>query len=87
MLRRLYRRTLVGIGYGIGCLVCEPQLRLGRRRHDGHCDVCGEAFGRYAMEKLVFPEGTGETTSTLDRLRAMTNAEYVRICLECDADE
>jgi pheromone shutdown protein TraB len=39
----------------IGYAICEPQLRLGRRRHDGHCDECGNDLERYAAEKLKFP--------------------------------
>lgn len=83
MSNRLVQRGLLVVGYAIGVLICEPQLRLGRRRHDGTCDHCGKPLGRYSMEKLDFPDSSAEASSTIEKLRAMSNAEYVRICLEC----
>lgn len=85
MIRSLYRRAGIGLGKAIGAAICEPQVRLGRRCHDGTCDHCGTDLGPYAMEKLDFPlDDLGpEASSTTEKLRAMTNAEYVRICLEC----
>lgn len=69
----------------------QPQLRLGRRRHDNHCDECGEYCETYAFDKLDFPLEDHEianpyATSKWEKLRAMFNAEYVRVCLECAAD-
>lgn len=65
--------------------ICEPKLRLGRRRHDGVCDRCDEHIGKYAMDKLDFPlDGIEPDASTSrEKLRAMLDAEYVRVCLEC----
>lgn len=68
--------------------ICEPQLRLGKRRHDNNCDRCGEHCGRYAAQKLDFPIESleADVTSSLEKLQAMVNAEYVRVCLECSID-
>lgn len=85
MIRSVRWRVGVCLGYAIGVAICEPQLRLGRRRHDGTCDHCSEVLGRYSMEKLDFPDDSDSGTSTIEKLRAMANAQYVRICLECDA--
>ena len=83
-------RTVVGevIGRAIGVAICEPQLRLGRRRHDNVCDHCGEPCGRYAMERLDFPldDLSPDATSSREKLRAMFDATYRRICLECSVD-
>ena len=84
----LVGRGLVLLGQAIGVAICEPQLRLGRRRHDNICDRCGENCGRYPCEKLDFPLddlGPDETT-TLEKIRGMMNAEYKRVCLECSAE-
>lgn len=72
----------------IGFLICEPQLRLGRRRHDGDCDWCGDPIGRYASEKLDFPldDLDPEASNSREKLQAMFGAEYVRVCLECSAN-
>jgi hypothetical protein len=85
-LRRAYRVAGISLGYAIGTAICEPQLRLGRRRHDGTCDHCGKDLGAYAMEKLDFPVSSAEASSTTEKLRAMADAKYVRICLECPED-
>lgn len=74
----------------IGFAICAPKLRLGRRRHDGICDDCGDPLGKYAGEQLDFPldDLSPEATTSTEKLRAMWNAEYRRICLECwDARE
>lgn len=78
-------RTLAEL---LGRAICEPKLRLGRRRHDNTCDRCGDECGQYAMDKLDFPleDYSPEATSSREKLRAMLNAEYVRVCLECSAE-
>lgn len=78
-------RARFELAKGIGYAICEPKLRLGRRRHDGHCDHCGGRLGPYAMEKLDFPLESldAEDSSPIEKLRAMFDAEYVRVCLEC----
>lgn len=65
--------------------ICEPKLRLGRRRHDGVCDRCDESTGQYAMDKLSSPIDSTEpdATTSREKLRAMLDAEYFRFCLEC----
>jgi len=79
-------RLGVYIGMGIGYVICEPQLRLGRRRHDHHCDRCGDRCGAYKCERLAFPpEPDSETT--LGKVRRMADATYTALCLECSADE
>jgi len=85
MVTNLFRRSLVAVGKTAGIVICEPQLRLGRRRHDGTCDKCGDRLGPYSLEKLDFPAQPDEE-STIEKLRRMARAEYVRICLECDPD-
>lgn len=86
---RLIGRVFVWIGMAIGHVICWPQLQLGRRRHDGRCDECGEPIGRYAMEKLEFPgvELQAVQRSTFEHMRDMYNAEYVRICIYCDEED
>jgi len=68
--------------------ICEPQVRLGRRRHDGNCDRCDEPLGPYSCEKLDFPMDSlePEDSTGREKLRAMLDAEYCRYCLECSAD-
>lgn len=80
---------MVFIAKVVGLAILEPQLRLGRRRHDNTCDECGEPCGRYAMEKLDFPidDVSPDATTTREKLRAMLDAEYRRVCLECSAKE
>jgi RNA polymerase-binding transcription factor DksA len=81
--------VIARIKYGLAWLlsrsICEPKLRLGRRRHDDHCDECGAPIGKYALEKLDFPIDTDDLNGKTrgEKLRAMTDAEYVRYCLEC----
>lgn len=84
-----FYRARLALGKAIGVAICEPKMRLGSRRHDGICDNCGEPCGAYAAEKLDFPldDFSPEATSTTEKLRAMLNAEYVRVCLECSAAE
>ncbi|ADD05186.1 uncharacterized protein Nmag_1610 [Natrialba magadii ATCC 43099] len=77
-------RVQFALAKAIGYAICEPKLRLGRRRHDNHCDECGEHCGRYYAQKLEFTLGENpETSTSRAKLRAMWNAEYVRVCLEC----
>jgi len=88
LLRRLYTRVGFAIGYGVGFCICEPKLRLGRRRHSNECDRCGDACGRYAAEKLDFPiDDLGSDATTFQaKIWAMWNAQYRRVCLECAAE-
>jgi len=89
LFRTVHRKVAFGIAKAISVAICEPQLRLGRRRHDGMCDSCEEPIGRYAQEKLDFPldDFSPDAPTATEKLRAMMNAEYVRICLECDPPE
>lgn len=85
-----YRARFI-LAKAIGYAICQPQLRLGQRRHDNHCDECGEYCETYACNKLAFPLEDHEiadpaATSKWEKLRAMFHAEYVRVCLECAAD-
>lgn len=87
----MFYRLRFRLAQAVAFAICEPQLRLGRRRHDGHCDECGHAIGKYAGEKLDFPLERHEiddpyATSKWEKLRAMFNAEYVRVCLECSVE-
>jgi len=81
--RNLYERTMIYIGLGIGYLICEPQLRLGRRRHDNQCDRCGSDCGAYRCEKLLFGDEPEGRESTLKKMRRMANATYIGVCIEC----
>ncbi|USZ73773.1 hypothetical protein [Natronosalvus halobius] len=85
MIRRLYWGVMFNLSRATALAICEPKLRLGRRRHDGNCDECGERCSPYAMEKLDFPIESlePEATSSREKLRAMFSADYVRYCLEC----
>lgn len=91
-MKRYFRRAVdcigLAIGYGVGVAICEPQLRLGRRRHDGTCDVCGDSLGRYSEERLNFPmdDFAPEASTTGEKIRAMLDAEYECVCLPCGAD-
>lgn len=80
----LFQRFGIAVGKGIGYVICEPQLRLGRRRHDNTCDQCNDDCGRYACEKLEFPDQP-DGISTLGKMKAMSEAEYRQFCLECSA--
>lgn len=82
-------RIRLWIGMAIGAAICKPQMLLGRRRHDGNCDRCGEPIGRYAGEKLDFPldDLAPDASSSIEKLRAMWDAEYVRVCLDCTAEQ
>ena len=75
---------MLRVGLVAGTLICEPQVRLGRRRHDGRCDDCGGYPDRYYEERLAFPDR--EYTSTIDHMRKLTEAEYERLCLDCSVD-
>ncbi len=68
--------------------ICEPKLRLGRFRHDGICDCCGEPIGEYAAEKLEFDTDSTdlETNTRRENLRVMLEAEYTRICFDCSVE-
>lgn len=69
----------------IAWALCEPQVKLGRRRHDGHCDSCGDDIGSYAMEKLDFllDDLDPDASTKREKIQAMLGADYVRYCLEC----
>lgn len=86
MTRPLHYRVVYVIGRAVAFAICEPQLRLGRRRHDGVCDWCDEPLGRYSMEKLRFPDIDLEESSRRDKIRTMWNAEYARVCLGCSVE-
>lgn len=83
MIRRAYRWLGIRLGLTVGILICEPQLRLGRRRHDGDCDNCETGIEMYYAERLTFPDEEAETTRGM--LARMMRAEYERVCLECSA--
>jgi len=76
------------LGKLVAMAICEPQLRLGRRRHDNHCDECGDSCGPYAMDKLDFPleDLAADATSKREKIQAMVGAEYRRVCLNCGDD-
>lgn len=84
----LTERICTPFAKALAFAICEPKLRLGRRRHDGICDRCQEPTGKYAMDKLSFPlEDLGPDASTSrEKIRAMLDAEYVRVCLECGTE-
>lgn len=86
IVKRAVGWVLLNLGKAIGMAICEPKVRLGRRRHDGTCDWCEERIGTYAAEKLDFPDMDLETASTREKIRALMAGEYVRICLECSAE-
>jgi len=79
----------MALAKAIGMAICEPKLRLGRRRPDGHCGRGGWLIETYAAEKLDFPlDNLAPNTSTsFEKLQAMWNAEYVRVCLECSNEK
>lgn len=80
-----WRNVSFYLAQAIGFAICESKLRLGRRRHDKHCDRCEEPCGTYAMDHLVFPidDLRPEATTAWEKLRALLYAEYERVCLEC----
>ncbi|MBX0325756.1 hypothetical protein EGH21_22320 [Halomicroarcula sp. F13] len=82
-----FGRLRLALGIVIARAICHPKLVLGRRRHDNHCDECGEWCGSYAMQKLDFPMDTSADAvsdrSTVENIRGMLDAEYRRVCLEC----
>lgn len=84
----MFYRTRYHLARLIAYAICEPQKRLGSRRHDNHCDRCGEYCGQYYAQKLDFPLESleADASSKWEKLRAMWNADYVRVCLECSAD-
>jgi hypothetical protein len=69
----------------IGIAICKPQVHLGRWRHDGLCDRCGSPIDVYAGERLDFPldDLSSEASSSREKLAAMWNAEYERVCFDC----
>jgi len=83
-----FDRVLTALAKAIGMAICEPKLRLGRRRHDGRCDRCEEPLEMYAAEKLDFPldDLDPDASTSTEKLQAMLNAQYVRVCLECSAE-
>ena len=80
-----FYRSRKAAAMAIGYAICEPKLRLGRRRHDGICDDCDEPIDTYGAENLAFPldDLSPDASSSIDKLRAMWNAQYIQICLEC----
>lgn len=84
-------RVRFWIGKAVGFAICEPQLRIGRRRHDNLCDECGRDCGSYAMDKLDFDVDGDDVDvddrSTLETIKCLLDAEYVRVCLECSTGE
>lgn len=79
-----YQRAMIGLGKAIGIAICEPQLRMGRFRHDGRCDECSGRFSDYAAEQLVFPTTQEpEELSAIEKIRAMARASYRIVCFEC----
>lgn len=85
LLRTAYRRVVFDVARALAKGICEPKLRLGRWRHDNHCDLCEDRIDLYGAEKLAFPLSSldPDATTSGEKLRAMLNAEYVRVCLEC----
>lgn len=80
----LYERIGVAAGVVIGTGICEPQLRLGRRRHNGICDRCGEPVGAMAAEHLEFPDSGGADTATArEEIWTMLHASYAQYCFDC----
>ncbi|AFZ73077.1 hypothetical protein [Natronobacterium gregoryi] len=84
----MFYRLRFHLARAVAVAICEPQMRLGRRRHDNYCDECGEHCGRYFADKLDFPLDNlePEATSKWEKLRAMFNADYMRVCLECSVE-
>jgi len=82
---RIYWRVGFTLSKALATVICESKIRRGRRRHDGHCDECDEPLEAYCMQKLDFPIESLEpdATTSREKLRAMLNAEYVRVCIEC----
>jgi len=83
VLTTLRQRVAYVVGQTLAYCICEPQLRLGRRRHDGHCEQCDDPLGVYRQERLTFPHADEKPLT----LRAATRAEYEAICLYCDPDD
>jgi hypothetical protein len=83
-----FQRVLTALAKATGMAICEPKLRLGRRRHDGRCDRCEEPLEMYAAEKLDFPldDFDPDASTSTEKLQAMWNAQYVCVCLKCSAD-
>lgn len=79
------RHPLFYLARFIGELICKPQVWIGRHRHDGTCDCCGEPIGQYAGEALDFPLDSldPDASTPREKVWAMLRAEYVRVCLEC----
>lgn len=83
-----YRRAMIGIGEAIGIIICEPQLRIGRFRHDGRCDECSGRIADYAAEKLVFPTSReSEQLTAIEKMRVMSRASYRLVCFACYCSE
>jgi len=85
---RIYYWVFYRLAQLVAMAICEPKLRVGRRRHDNVCDRCDEPCGSYAHEKLDFPieDLNPESTSSMEKIRAMLAAEYQRVCLECGVE-
>lgn len=85
-----FGRLRLALGTVIAAAICKPKLLLGQRRHDNHCDECGEWCGSYAMQKLEFPFDTSadgvSDRSAVENMRGMLAAEYRRVCLDCGHD-
>jgi hypothetical protein len=85
MIKRLYAWVGIKAGLLVGYLICEPQLRLGRRRHNNPCVRCGDDCGAYRCEKLCFPPEPADA-STIETMQRMADAEYVAVCIDCSAE-
>lgn len=82
---RVYYWVFYRLAQLVAMAICEPKLRVGRRRHDNVCDRCDEPCGSYAHEKLDFPieDLKPDASTSRKKLHAMLNAEYRRFCLGC----
>jgi len=84
--RSLSYRVRFLLGEALGAAICEPQLRLGRLRHDNVCDECGERAAHWALERLEFGIDIDEVTFK-QKLKAALTADYERYCLDCKLEE
>lgn len=69
----------------VGTVICESKLRLGRWRHDHHCDRCEKRCGTTVGERLDFSldDLSPDASTTREKLWAMLTATYERTCLSC----
>ncbi|MDS0284713.1 hypothetical protein [Haloarcula onubensis] len=82
-----FGRLRFALGKFTAAAICRPQRWIGRRRHDNHCDKCGDWCGNIAMEKMDFPFDTGldgvSDRSKVENILGMFSADYRRFCLSC----